>query len=143
MGNITKAYVERFKLESPEKTIYTGCFSGIAEHYEEGMSLISIARTEPKGWKELKLNCLVPAGLQKLNGRAYDQAYMRILNQLKPSQILAMIPNNSVLICWEKPGVKCHRRIVAQWFKHHCGIEVLELGFSAKETPRYQDSANK
>ena len=122
------------------RVIFTGCFSDIAQHYEQGMHLVAISRTVPKHWRELKLNCLVPTGLAKLTGSEYDLAYMKILNELKPHQVLASLPDLSVLLCHEPPGFKCHRRIVAQWFEHYCKIEVPELGVSREQTPRYQDS---
>jgi hypothetical protein len=32
-----------------------------------------------------------------------------------------------VLLCWEKPGEPCHRRIFSKWFEEETGIVVPEL----------------
>jgi len=36
-------------------------------------------------------------------------------------------PHDPVLLCWEKPGEFCHRRLVACWFEEHLGVTVPEL----------------
>jgi len=36
-------------------------------------------------------------------------------------------PHEPILLCWEKPGEFCHRRIVATWFEEHLGVKVPEL----------------
>lgn len=32
-----------------------------------------------------------------------------------------------ILLCWEEPGVFCHRRLVAIWFEEHLGVTVPEM----------------
>lgn len=34
-----------------------------------------------------------------------------------------------VMLCYERPGEFCHRRIVAEWFETELGIKVPELKF--------------
>lgn len=55
--------------------------------------------------------------------RYYDE----ILNKLDPARTYQELGENAILLCWEKSGEFCHRRIVADWFLKHLQIEVKEL----------------
>jgi uncharacterized protein (DUF488 family) len=48
------------------------------------------------------------------------------LSQLDPRQVYADLGEDAVLLCFEKPGVFCHRRIVAKWLEDNLGISVPE-----------------
>jgi len=50
-------------------------------------------------------------------------------------------PFEPVLLCWEKPGEFCHRRLVATWFEEHLGVIVSELepGSDVLTTPNLFD----
>lgn len=37
-----------------------------------------------------------------------------------------------VLLCYEKPGQFCHRRLVAEWFEQELGLVVPELEIKLK-----------
>ena len=60
----------------------------------------------------------------------FNQCYAAILAKLTPGRtyetIEAMVGGGAILLCWEKPGEFCHRRIVAQWFEDTIGIQVPE-----------------
>jgi len=53
--------------------------------------------------------------------------YSEVLNVLDPHQVYGELGENAVLLCWEKSGEFCHRRLVAEWLKKELGIEVKEL----------------
>ncbi len=36
-------------------------------------------------------------------------------------------PHEPILLCYEKPGEFCHRRLVATWFEEALGVTVAEL----------------
>jgi len=58
---------------------------------------------------------------------AYTEAYHeRILSRLNPNQVYKDL-NDKVLLCYERSGVFCHRRIVADWIWLNLGIEVPEI----------------
>ncbi len=50
-----------------------------------------------------------------------------ILSRLDPSKVYADLGEDAILLCWEKPGVFCHRRIVAKWLYDNLHIKVSEL----------------
>ena len=60
---------------------------------------------------------------------AYTREYYKvILNNLNPQKVYDDL-KDYVLICYEKPGDFCHRRIVAQWIENELGIVVPEITF--------------
>ena len=54
-----------------------------------------------------------------------QQYYKLVLDVLDPHQVYDDL-KDKVILCWEKPGEFCHRRIVAEWIKDKLGIEVPE-----------------
>lgn len=70
-------------------------------------------------------------------------AYRDHLATLDPSQLAADLGEQAVLLCWEPPGIACHRRIVAEWLEAGLGAEVLELGFPRALIPRFDDAPPK
>ena len=58
---------------------------------------------------------------------AYRGYYSAIvLRHLSPSRVLAELGSDAVLLCWEKPGGFCHRRLVAEWLGATLGLDVPE-----------------
>ena len=55
--------------------------------------------------------------------RAYQENVLRTLNPLKVYEEL----DGAVLLCWEKAGSFCHRRLVADWLENAVGQSVPEL----------------
>lgn len=49
-----------------------------------------------------------------------------VLSTLNPRQVYEKLGEDAILLCWEPPGVFCHRRLVAQWFENELGILVPE-----------------
>lgn len=63
-----------------------------------------------------------------INEQQYTNLYYEnILNKLNPKIVYNELGENAILLCWEKPGIFCHRRIVADWFKRNLNVDVLEL----------------
>ena len=57
----------------------------------------------------------------------YINEYYKILNQLDPSKVFEELGENSVLLCYEKPGEFCHRHLVAKWLMDNLNIKILEI----------------
>ncbi len=56
------------------------------------------------------------------------QYHEEVLSHLDPEEVYNRLGQNTVLLCWEKPGEFCHRHIVADWFTNALDIEVIEVG---------------
>jgi len=70
----------------------------------------------------------------------YDQHMAKKLAALEASDIVKRLPKGDVvLLCWEKRGVACHRRLVAEWLETELGITVPEWGCERSAVPAYQE----
>lgn len=110
---------------------------------------ISIARWAPRntpaGYRIYR--ALVPTGpMLKMEYDRYRQLYFDILGKLDPQRVHDEMHElaggaDPILLCWEDislPGKWCHRRLVAEWFGHHLGINVQEI---SKHNPRPEQVA--
>ena len=95
---------------------------------------VSIARWTPRWWAGRRYIVLAPpVALLRLAkaGLPWDEfatEYRRyVLDKLDPAKVLADLGPDAILLCWEKPGDNCHRRLVAEWLEKHLEIEVPEL----------------
>jgi hypothetical protein len=66
-----------------------------------------------------------------LTAAEFDRTFAAILAQLNPQEIADALGANAVLLCWERPNARCHRRMVAEWLERALGVEIPEIGFSA------------
>ena len=58
---------------------------------------------------------------------AYIKEYYKVvLNKLDPQKVYDDL-QDYVLLCYEKPGDFCHRRLVAEWLEKSLGVTVPEL----------------
>lgn len=99
---------------------------------------LSISRFPPTWYTgpELKLLAPTPAMLKAIHdgGSVHDYTMeycLRVLDHLDPKELYDAITDEYsdevVLLCFEKPGEFCHRRIVAKWFETSLKIQVPEL----------------
>ena len=103
------------------------------------LNLVGISNTHPKGldWLNgLRLYRPLCPGWDLVktykNGKITRDEYVylyhqEILNRLDPSKVYEDLGEDAILLCWEKPGIFCHRRIVAQWLYDNLQIKVNEL----------------
>lgn len=112
----------------------------------EGMVPVSISIKPPYWWGKSRRHypplCPTTAML-KMTPADYDVLYEQILAKLDPAEVFAELGDNAVLLCFESPNVKCHRRWVAQWLETSLGIVVPELGFDRSVTLPYNESPQK
>jgi hypothetical protein len=109
---------------------------------------VSISRGKPRwlkgGWLShvqagtngRNYDALAPtAAALKMDAAGYDAAFSAILRALDPRTVYEQLGPNAVLLCFCRPGQRCHRRIVAEWFEYNLGVIVPELGEDRLETP--------
>lgn len=96
---------------------------------------VSIARWPPRWWGANRRYIALAPSIDLLNrSRAglpwpeYVKEYRHdILGKLDPAKVLSDLGEDAIILCWEKPGEDCHRRLVAEWIEKHTGIKVPEL----------------
>jgi len=58
----------------------------------------------------------------------YEQRYRaEVLAGLDPATVRRELGDDAILLCWERPGEPCHRRIVARWLAETLGVDAPEL----------------
>ena len=77
-------------------------------------------------WKEWHNNIgKVP---EDENNRYYiEQFYKQVLKPIDPNEIVKILIDNAILLCYEDSMEFCHRHIVAYWLEKKLGIEVPEV----------------
>lgn len=114
--------------------------------------LVSISRGQPRWplpFRYKRLRALAPndEAWQEKDMERFEAAYIVQLEALGIRCVLAdleRIAGNHacVLLCWEKPGEFCHRRVLASWIQEQTGILIPELapGMVAKTPDAPQPS---
>lgn len=95
---------------------------------------VSIARWPPRWWGSRKRYAALapPADLIKrakagLPWTDFISEYREtVLDKLDPAKVYADL-SESIILCWEKAGENCHRRLIAEWLEKALGISVPEL----------------
>jgi hypothetical protein len=104
---------------------------------------VCIARGKPRFVKfngRVELALAPTPAMLKMPRDQFDAAFAAQLATLDPKEIQARLGDNAVLLCWEKPGEGCHRRIVAEWLEAALGIVIPELGLKRSETKAYDET---
>jgi len=96
----------------------------------KGKNLVAISQGVPKWWKGRIYKALAPSWyLIKLKDEdTYTQKFNEILDNLDAREVVKVLGEDAILLCWEKPGEFCHRRLVAEWLERELGIKVPEYG---------------
>lgn len=112
-----------------------------------GISLGS-PRGQPAGFRLYK--ALAPTGdmLRMSDQAAYRVKYEAILAQLDPQKVWEDLHRlagkdeagnqiEPIILCFEKPPFTeknwCHRRMAAEWFEKHLGVQVPERGYEVEQ----------
>lgn len=97
------------------------------KQYEQ--DLVSISYSEPYEVKS-KLTCYAPSKIlldsfksDNIDNGLYEHFYLDTLSQT-PHQV---IPENSILLCWEEPDKFCHRHILSNFLNNFCNYNCKEL----------------
>lgn len=114
--------------------IYTSYFGNLNK-LPPSITPIAIVRFMPR-WTKLpqipNYDHLAPKSMwMNLPEEEFKTAFRSYLNELKVNVVIYQLEllsrgNDVALICYEKPGEFCHRRIVAEWLKEIAGITVEE-----------------
>ena len=104
-------------------------------NYGTGRGAVSISLRPPPWYRGGEYKKLAPSWdllkaymTSKINRCEYTERYLKeVLYGLNAREVVDELGIDSVLLCYEKPGEFCHRRIVANWIELALGIKVEEL----------------
>jgi len=95
---------------------------------------VAISLGVPRGWRGRRCTVLAPSMrlIKIMDPETFIPLYKaQVLDRLDPHKIIRDLGgDNFILLCWEEPGVFCHRRVVAAWMQKEAGVLVEE--FNAK-----------
>jgi hypothetical protein len=101
---------------------------------------VAISLGVPRGWRGARCTVLAPPRplIKIMDPETFIPLYKaQVLDKLDPHKIIKDLGgDNFIMLCWEAPGVFCHRRVVAAWMRKETGVLVEE--FNAK-LRRHQD----
>jgi hypothetical protein len=70
-----------------------------------------------------------------ISQEVYTHRYnLEVLAKLDPYDVIDMIEDDAILICWEGSGEFCHRRLVAKWLEDALEISVPEVCGGRRKT---------
>jgi hypothetical protein len=90
---------------------------------------VAISQGVPKGYTGRRYMPLAPPWslVREKDEDVYRAAYLKQLSRLDPQKVYDDLGENAILLCWEKPGEFCHRRLVAQWLESELGVTIPEI----------------
>ena len=97
---------------------------------------VAISQGVPKGWQGKRYLALAPSWdlVKEKDEAVYAARYqVEVLAKLDPETVAQELGTDAVLLCWEKAGEFCHRRLVAAWLQEALGIDVHELAAKKAE----------
>ena len=121
--------------------IYTSYFGNLRKLSNAGIVPVSIARWNPRWFEGISYRIAAPLPdmlRDDITREQYISQYNgRVLRNLDPARIvrdLQMLTGNRdcALLCYEKPGDFCHRRLLAEWMLRETGLEIPEFGVVEK-----------
>lgn len=121
------------------KRIYTSYYAISGEN----KNAIGISNTHPDFFKGAVLSRLAPPWqlvVSRREGRIDDEEfaakYLECLDEdrgLNAESIYNLIPDEAVLLCYEKSGDFCHRRVLADFLESHLNIQVKEIAKDSED----------
>lgn len=121
--------------------IFTSYFGNLRRLQESGIIPVSIARWSPRWYSGMKLTALAPLPdmlRDDITREQYIRQYNdRVLARLDPGKVVKALwgmtgGRDCALLCYEKPGDFCHRRLLADWMLKRTGLLIPEFGVIEK-----------
>jgi len=85
---------------------------------------------EGKRNKNLAPTWEIVRGIQRgrIDIATYESVYLQLLEDrsVDPYQLIEELPNNTFLLCYEKPTDFCHRHTLANWVFNNTGFQIEE-----------------
>ena len=110
---------------------------------------VAISQGVPWWYKGRKMVELAPSrallNYVKAGGdpKRFDEAMREQLDKLDAAEIVKALGEDAILLCWESPNVRCHRRLVAEWLETKLDIEIPEFNHERAWSIPYAEQVGK
>jgi len=120
------------------KQIFTSYYSSKCSKFP---TAVSISASAPDYFRGKRFSVLAPSWEilnaykeHRIDEEEYARRYLTLLEErgLTPEGVYHATPPGTILLCYEKPGQFCHRRVLAKWMEDAVGVEIPEW-ISAQE----------
>jgi uncharacterized protein YeaO (DUF488 family) len=117
--------------EAGAKRIYTSNYSRCSNH----PNAVSISASSPDYFTGKHIASLAPTWnmiklykIGMLSEKEYTRQYIELLEERheNPQAVYNSIPHRTIMLCYEKPGDFCHRRVLARWIEDALGVKIPE-----------------
>ena len=99
----------------------TTCFANL-KRVPETLRPVAISIGVPRWYrKDRELRLAPTRPMLKMSPAEYDRLYEEILAKLDPAELFESLGHDAVLICWERPNTRCHRRRASAGPSPHAG----------------------
>lgn len=130
--------------DSQSSLCSTSYYGNLKNLHADGFVPISVSRGVPKFYQGAQFIELAPSwALIKAPIADYVPEYKHVLSKLDPTDVLKSLLRISggakiALLCYEKPGEFCHRRLIAEWLEPAIQMSVAEVEVqpSASKQPK-------
>ncbi len=107
---------------------------------------VSISRGKPGWFDGRSFDLLAPSWEWIKNIRSgvwsweqYADAYNGLLSELDAANVCAALGNDSILLCYCKTRVECHRELVSRWIESETGLTVPEWSEAGQMSFRFAE----
>jgi hypothetical protein len=105
------------------------------KHLPPDAEPVAISRGIPVWFSGRREQSLAPSwAMLKMPPAEYDEHFAHLLATLDPRTVYEQLGEQAVLLCWERPNVRCHRRLVAEWLERALGVVIPEFGLERRES---------
>lgn len=125
-------------------TVYTSNYARKGSH----PNAIAISRKPPDWYTGTTLPELAPTWKMimaykegNITETDFISMYVDLLHRQRfdPNKFIEPLPDSTFLLCYEKPGDFCHRRVLAEWIELKTGITIPEWKTEREEAAAKQD----
>lgn len=116
--------------------VKTGYFAQMKKYQAAGYMPIAIVASTPNWYKGNSMAVFAPEWSlvedwkkNRITWETYEERYLGMLDKRGISYALKVLEQfeKVVLLCYEKPGDKCHRHLLAEYLNSKYNMNVLEF----------------
>jgi hypothetical protein len=110
--------------------MFTSCYGQYKNIVRAGLKPVAISRSVPNWFHGVRDESLAPSyQILYMPREKFDYLFLKQLKRQDANAVLRSYGEDVCLLCFEKAGEWCHRRMVAEWIEKETGVVVPEFNF--------------